>query len=451
MSNFNAKIQDFEKHLENIATFTIKEALKQGASEAEISLGGVTGLNVSSRDCDIENIEFNRDNGMDITVYCNKRRGSASTTDLSENALKQCVNSAINIASFADKDPDCGLCDKDLQCTEFFDLDILFEPDCEPEIAASRAVELEKKAVSLLPLGIKASDGASYSSSVYTNVLANSHDFCHAKSASSFYKGLTFLGESNGHMERGSGYSIARSKEDLFDDDKVIKEALEQTLGKLNPKSVPTGTYNVIFTKGAAVSLWQSLVNAIAGGALYRKSSFLCDSLNQQILPEYVSIKEDPFLKKAFGSASYDNEGVAVRPMSIIENGVLKEYLLSTYSAKKLNMRSNGHCGGIYNWFIDFGTQQVSFEQMLADTSEGLVIDSLMGQGVDLISGNYSRGASGYYFKNGKRIHAVSEITIAGNLKDMFANLKAMADDIDPRFKIKTGSILLPKMTVSGV
>ncbi len=451
MSNFNAKIQEFEKYLENIASFTIREALAQGASEAEISLGGVTGLNVSSRDCDIENIEFNRDNGMDITVYCNKRRGRASTTDLSKEALKQCVCSAINIASFADEDPDCGLCDKALQCTEFPDLDILFEPDSEPETAASYVVELEKKAVAHLPAGIKASDGASYSSNVYTNVFANSQGFCHARSASSFYKGLTLLGESNGHMERGSGYSIARSKEDLYDDDKVIREALDQTLGKLSPKSVPTGTYNVIFTKGAAVSLWQSLVNAIAGGALYRKSSFLCDSINQQILPEFVSIKEDPSLKKTFGSASYDNEGVAVRPMNIVENGVLKEYLLSTYSAKKLKMHSNGHCGGIYNWFIDFGDHQLSFEQMLDNVSEGLVIDNLMGQGIDLISGNYSRGASGYYFKNGKRVHAVSEITIAGNLKDMFCNLQAMADDIDQRFKIKTGSLLLPQMTVSGI
>lgn len=450
MSNFNAKIHAFESQLEESASFAIAEALKNGADEAEIAIGGATGLNVSSRDCDIENIEFNRDNGMDITVFCNKRRGSASTNDLSKEAIKQCIVSAINIASYADEDPDCGLCDKELQCTEFPDLNLLFEPDADPEMAATKAVALEKQAVASLPAAIKASDGASYSSCVYTNVLANSQGFCHAKSASSFYKGLTLLGESDGHMERGSGYSVAREESDLYADDKIIAEALEHTLGKLKPQSVPTGTYNVIFTKGAAVSLWQTLASAIAGGVLYRKTSFLCDSLNQVIVPEFVSIKEDPTLKKAFGSASYDNEGVAVKPLQIISSGILKEYLLSTYSGRKLSMPSNGHSGGIYNWFIDFGENTMSFEQMLDKVGEGLVIDSLIGQGIDLISGNYSRGASGYYFKNGKRVHAVSEITIAGNLKDMFLNLQAMATDIDPRYKIKTGSLLLPPMTVSG-
>lgn len=450
MSNFKAKIHDFEKHLENVAAFAVKHALECGASEAEVSIGGVTGLNVSSRDCDVENIEFNRDNGMDITVYCNKRRGCASTTDLSVDAIKNCVSSAVNIASYADEDPDCGLCEKELQCTKFSDLDVLFEPDSDPEISAKRAVDLEKAATKAMPEKIKASDGASFSSSVYSGVLANSQGFCHARSSSSFYKGLTLLGESSGCMERGSGYSIAREISDLYSDDAIVEEAYRETLDKLDPKAVDTGTYNVIFTKGAAVSLWQSFISAISGGALYRKSSFLCDCLNKQVLPEYVSIKEDPTLKKAFGSALYDNEGVALRPLAIVEQGILRQYLLSTYSAKKLNMHSNGHSGGIYNWFIDFGDNTLDFDEMLSSSKEGLVIDSLMGQGVDIVSGNYSRGASGYYFKNGKRVHAVSEITIAGNLKDMLLNLKYMANDIDPRFKIKTGSLLLPNMTVSG-
>ncbi len=450
MSDYTAKIFEQEQRLCSIANDTVDFALKNGADEVEINIGGVTGINISSRDCDLENIEFNRDNGMDITVFCKKKRGSASTTDLSKKAISDCVLSAINIADYADVDKDAGLCDKELQCQNFLDLDLLFDADLDPEFLAAETVNLEKQAVAELPTLIKSSDGASFSASVGTDVLANSQGFCHARSASTFSKSLTLLGESAGAMERGSGYSISRCFDLLESNQTVIKEALDKTLGKLNPHPVPTGEYSIIFTKGAAVSLWQSLVSAIAGSAVYRKSSFLCNKLGEKILPDFVSIKEDPTLKRAFGSANYDNEGVGVKPLQIVGDGELLEYLLSTYSSRKLNMKSNGHSGGIYNWIIDFKENTVSFDDILKEAKQGLVIDSLMGQGVDLVSGNYSRGASGYFFKDGQRQHAVSQITIAGNLKDMFLDMSLMGNDVDPRYKIKTGSILIPKMTVSG-
>ena len=231
----------------------------------------------------------------------------------------------------------------------------------------------------------------------------------------------------------------------------MTDEAYKKTSGKLGAVSVKTGKYNVIFSRSAVQSLLGNFAQAISGNAIYRRGSFLCDFLGKKVMPQYVSLLEDPFIEGSFGAANCDGEGVRVTKNLLVKDGILQDYLLSSYSARKLKMRTNGHSGGIYNWFLNFDKSHTrSFDDLLKEAGEGLVIDELMGQGADLTSGNYSRGAAGYYFKNGKREYAVSEITVAGNLKDMFLNMALIGNDIDKRYKVQTGSILIPKLTVSG-
>lgn len=448
---FSQDLSAQEDKLKKIASEVVGRAVAAGADECAVTLGGARGLSVSSRDAEVENIEFNRDNGLDLTVYLHHCRGSASTTDLSAGALQECVNSAVAIASYADEDPCAGICDRELLCTDFKDLALVGTLLSNPDKAVSRAVELESLALSQRSGGIRSSDGAGFECTLYTSATANSHGFCAACSSTSCYLGLTLLGEADGRMQRGSGYSVSRSVDGLWSREDIVREAQERTLGKLGARPVKTGRYNVIFSRGAAISLISNLVSAISGGPVYRRMSFLCGALNTQILPEYVSIREDPWIPGGLGSANYDSEGVRTQPAQLVENGVLREYLLSSYSSRKLGMKSNGHAGGIYNWFVEFASPRCcSFDQLLKETGEGLVITELMGQGVDLVSGNYSRGAAGYYFRNGVREYPVEEITIAGNLRDMFAALAKCGTDVDERYKIRCGSLLVPEMSVSG-
>lgn len=450
MSSFKKDLASEESRLENVSSDVVKFALDNGADECEVNIGAVKGLSVSCRDQDIENIEFNRDNGMSITVYKDKRSGAVSTNDLSLESIHEAVLSAINLAKYSDPDPCSGLCDKDLICDSFKDLNLVFENNVDADFAASKALELDKMAEDQKVKGIKKSDGSSFSSYLYTTVISNSNGFTKARSSSSVSADITMLGESDGKMQRASGSSIARSIEDIYTSQRILDEAYEKTLLKLNSRKIATGKYNVIFTRSAVQSLWGSFSSAISGGALYRNRSFLCNYLGKQVLSDKISIYEDPFVLKGLGSRNYDSDGVRVTASDIVKDGMLEQYLLATYSSRKLGLKSNGHASGIHNWYISFKDGTCSFDELLSKAGEGVVVTGLMGQGIDLVSGNYSRGAEGYYFKDGKFVHAVDGITIAGNLKDMFLNMEAMADDFDERYKIQTGSILIPDMTVSG-
>ncbi len=450
MSSFKKDLALDESRLEDIASEVVKFAIAHGADECEVNIGGVKGLSVSCRDQDLENIEFNRDNGMGITVYKNHKSGSVSTNDLSKTSVEDAVLSALNLAKYSDSDPCAGLCDKDLIATEFKDLNLMFDNHVDADYAAGKALELDKMAQEQKKPGIKKSDGSSFSSYLYTTVIANSHGFTKARSSSSVSADITLLGESDGKMQRASGSSIARDITDLYSTQKILDEAFEKTLQKLNSRKISTGKYNVIFSRSAMQSLWGHFASAISGGALYRNRSFLCNHLGKSVLSDKISIHEDPFVIKGLASRNFDSDGVRVSATDIVKDGVLEEYLLATYSSRKLKMKSNGHASGTHNWFVSFNNGTCSFDDLLKDAGEGVVITGLMGQGIDLVSGNYSRGAEGYYFKNGKFEHAVDGITIAGNLKDMFLNMEVMADDFDERYKVHSGSILIPNMTVSG-
>ncbi len=451
MSSFSENIKKTENNLVNLASSVIADAQKCGADESELSIGSGKGISVSCRDADIENIEFNKDKSLQITVYKDKRSGSASTNDLSEKSLHETVLSALNIASYADRDEFSGLCDADLVCRKFKDLNLCFDNGQDTDFAIKNALNLDKMILENPNSNIKKSDGSSFSNSYFTSVIANSLGFSQANSQSIVSCGLTLLGESREKMQRASGMSIARNIDDLYTMDRVFNEALERTLLKLNSRKIKTGIYNVIFTRGAVRSLWGHLFEAISGGHIYRKSSFLLNQLGKKILPDEVTIFEDPFIPKGFASRNYDADGVAVQQSEIVTNGILNEYLLATYSSRKLKLKSNGHASGIHNCFIKFKNQNYTFDELQKNVGEGIVITGLMGQGVNIINGNYSRGAEGYYFKDGEYQYAVDGITVAGNLKDMFLNMTAIANDIDERYSLKTGSIFIPGLSISGL
>ncbi|MGN0909272.1 MAG: metallopeptidase TldD-related protein [Succinivibrio sp.] len=450
MSDFIEGIRKREGELEQTASSTIREILKEGADECSVYIGGTSGLSVSARDGAVENIEFNRGNGLSISVYRGHRRGSSSTTDLRPDAIRRCIESAMTIASFAGQDKCAGVADPELLCREFRDLKVLYPVFQSPDQAASIAVRLDKLGLSHKGGEIRGSDGSYASASVYTGCYADSNGFCHADSSSYCTAGLTLLGERGGAMERGSGFTVSRRVDGLLAPEQIAGEALANTLGRLGPKPVATGPMNVVFAKGAVQSLIGTLAGAISGGALFRRTSFLCDALGKEILPSYVGIHEDPFVLGGLGSDDSDCEGVRSQPMDIVSGGVLKAYLLASYSSRKLGMKSNGHASGIYNWDVSFEGRTLPFDELLGRAGEGIVVEELMGQGTDLASGNYSHGASGYYFKDGRKVHPVAGITIAGNLRDMYRHMEFMSDSFDPRYRVHTGAILVTGMTVSG-
>lgn len=437
--------------LEDKVRQAVALALKGGADECEVVIQGSEGLEVSTRHAEVENIEFNKAAGMEVVVFKDKRRGIATTTDLSAKALADTVEAAIAIAAHTDRDPCAGICEKELLCTGERDLDMVHALLESPDAGIERAAAAERCIISELPQGIKDSDGAGYESILNLRVLGNSHGFCKSSAATYHYTSMTLIGEKDGTMQRGAGYSIARDPAKLGSPKEVAKEALERTLAKLGASQVPTGRYNVIFSRQAALSLWGHLLSAIAGGSVYRKTSFLSGKLNEQIFPDFITLHEDPFIPQGLASFNFDAEGLQVRENDVIKDGILTMYLLSTYTGRKLGMRSNAHAGGMANGFVNADAAHTrDFDEMLREAGEGLVITDLMGQGVDLVSGNYSRGAAGFYFKNGEKVHPVEEITVAGNLKDMFLNLALVGSDRDPRTRLQCGSLLIPDMTVSG-
>ena len=451
MSDFIEGIRKREGELEQIASSTIKAILKEGADQCSVYIGGNSGLSVSSRDGCVENIEFNRGNGLSISVFRGHRRGSSSTTDLRPDAIRRCIESAMSIASFAGEDPCAGVADPELLCRDFRDLKLLYPGFDSPDQAADIAVKLDKLGMEHKGGDIKGSDGSYATASIYTGCFADSNGFCHASSSSYCSAGLTLLGERGGAMERGSGFTVSRRIDSLWEPERIAKEALSNTLGKLGPKRVRTGPMNVVFSKGAVQGLIGTLAGAISGGALFRRTSFLCDALGKEIMPSYVGIREDPFVEGGLGSDDCDGEGVRALPMDVVSGGVLKAYLLATYSSRKLHMKSNGHASGIYNWDVHFGDgRELPFDELLAKAGEGIVVEELMGQGTDLASGNYSHGAAGNYFKDGRKVHPVAGITIAGNLRDMYRRMELMSDSFDPRYRVHTGAILVKGMTVSG-
>ncbi|ELB2780171.1 metalloprotease PmbA [Vibrio alginolyticus] len=429
----------------------VARALKLASAKsdaAEVAITKSTGLSVSTRMGEVENVEFNSDGALGITVYRGQRKGSASTSDLSEAAIEQTVIAALDIAHYTSEDPFAGPAAKEYMVQEIPELD-LFHPDApDPDYAANVAIAAEKEALSYNS-AIKQSDGASYDSHYGVKVYGNSHGLLASYASSRHSTSCCVIGVGqNGEMERDYSYTVARHRDDLWTPETVGRKAAENTVNRLDAQRLKTGQYPIMFAADVATGLIGHLVMAISGGNLYRKSSFLLDHLGKQVLPEWFNISERPHVLRGLASSPFDSEGVYTQDREIITDGVLATYLLTSYAARKMKMTPTGHAGGIHNWYVKSTGQ--NFEQMLKELGTGLLVTEVMGQGVNVVTGDYSRGAAGFWVENGEIQYPVSEITIAGNLKDMFTKIVAVGSDIETRSQIQTGSILLDSMKVAG-
>ncbi|MCS0400925.1 metalloprotease PmbA [Vibrio diabolicus] len=429
----------------------VARALKLASAKsdaAEVAITKSTGLSVSTRMGEVENVEFNSDGALGITVYRGQRKGSASTSDLSEAAIEQTVIAALDIAHYTSEDPFAGPAAKEYMVQEIPELD-LFHPDApDPDYAADVAIAAEKEALSY-DSAIKQSDGASYDSHYGVKVYGNSHGLLASYASSRHSTSCCVIGVGqNGEMERDYSYTVARHRDDLWTPETVGRKAAENTINRLDAQRLKTGKYPIMFAADVATGLIGHLVMAISGGNLYRKSSFLLDHLGKQVLPEWFNISERPHVLRGLASSPFDSEGVYTQDREIITDGVLATYLLTSYAARKMKMAPTGHAGGIHNWYVKSTGQ--NFEQMLKELGTGLLVTEVMGQGVNVVTGDYSRGAAGFWVENGEIQYPVSEITIAGNLKDMFNRIVAVGSDVETRSQIQTGSILLDAMKVAG-
>ncbi|MCR9629819.1 metalloprotease PmbA [Vibrio antiquarius] len=429
----------------------VARALKLASAKsdaAEVAITKSTGLSVSTRMGDVENVEFNSDGALGITVYRGQRKGSASTSDLSEAAIEQTVIAALDIAHYTSEDPFAGPAAKEYMVQEIPELD-LFHPDApDPDYAADVAIAAEKEALSY-DSAIKQSDGASYDSHYGVKVYGNSHGLLASYASSRHSTSCCVIGVGqNGEMERDYSYTVARHRDDLWTPETVGRKAAENTINRLDAQRLKTGKYPIMFAADVATGLIGHLVMAISGGNLYRKSSFLLDHLGKQVLPEWFNISERPHVLRGLASSPFDSEGIYTQDREIITDGVLATYLLTSYAARKMKMAPTGHAGGIHNWYVKSTGQ--NFEQMLKELGTGLLVTEVMGQGVNVVTGDYSRGAAGFWVENGEIQYPVSEITIAGNLKDMFNKIVAVGSDVETRSQIQTGSILLDAMKVAG-
>ncbi|CCE25139.1 metalloprotease PmbA [Methylotuvimicrobium alcaliphilum] len=433
--------------LENLVQSILDEAKLQGATAAEAGLSVDSGLSVTARLGDVETIEHHRDQGLGVTVYFGQRKGSASTTDLSNASIKETVTAACSFARYGSEDPYAGLPEQDWLATEFPDLD-LFHPW---SLAADRAIELAiacEDAARSYSTEITNSEGATVTSHQGIRVLGNSLGFLKGAESSRHSISCAVLGQRGDSMQRDYWYSVARNPDLLEAVDSIGRKAAERTIRRLQGRSLSTRQCPVLYSAEVASSLFGSLIGAISGGNLYRKSSFLLNALDTRIFPEFVHIHEQPYMVGALGSAAFDAEGVKTRARDIVAEGILKDYVLSTYSAKKLGLASTGNAGGVHNLVVDSGTDD--FTGMLKKLGTGLLVTELMGQGVKMVTGDYSRGAAGFWVENGEIQYPVEEITIAGNLKDMFKNLVAVGNDVDYRGNVRTGSVLIERMSIAG-
>jgi PmbA protein len=438
--------KDIEQ-LEQIAQDVLQLAQKKGASAAEVHADIDDGFTVNVRMGDVETIEYHRGDTIGLTVYFGKRKGSVTTSDPSKMALEGAVNAACKIAKFTEFDPYSGLAEADLMAQNIPDLGLFYPWAIDTEQAIKIALKCESYAMNL-NRRIKNTEGVSITTQNDFSVYGNSHGFIGATPCTKHNISCVLLAEENGQKERDYSFTIARDPADLASIEHIATEAVERTIRRLGSRRVKTQKAPVIMEAEVAWSLFANFIAAISGGNLYRKSSFLLDSLSKKIFADHIHIYEDPFLLKALGSAAFDTEGVATQNKDFIKDGVLQSYVLNSYAARKLGMQTTGNAGGVHNCFIKNG--ELSKAELLKKMDRGLLVTELIGQGVNLVTGDYSRGAVGFWVENGQIQFPVAEVTIAGNLRDMFLNLVTVANDVDNRGSIKTGSVLLEEMTIAG-
>ncbi len=436
-------------NLREIARDALAQARKQGASDCEVEISEGYGQTVTVRKGEVENIEYNRDKGLGVTVYSGQKKGYASSSDLSAQAVRDAVEKALTIARFTASDDAAGLADPSLivRAGEIKDLDLYHPWDLPVEKAITLATECEAAAFKL-DKRISNSEGASVSCQAGQFVSANSAGFMGGFSSTRQSMYCAVIAEQAGRMQRDDWYVQTRAARDLPKPAAVGDYAGRRTLARLKSRKIGTRQAPVLFEAPIAGGLIGHFVAAVSGGSLYRKSSFLPDSLGKRVFSENVNLREEPHLKKALSSSYFDDDGVATRPRSVVSKGIVDGYFLSSYSARKLGMQSTGNAGGNHNLILAPGT--LDLDGMLREMGTGLLVTEVMGQGVNMVTGDYSRGAAGYWVQNGKIAYPVEEITIAGNLRDMFLDFAAIGSDVLVRGSRSCGSILIGNMTIAG-
>lgn len=425
----------------------LAHAKKLGATSAEASMSRTRGLSVETRHGEVETVEFNQDGGLGISLYFGQRKGSASTADLSPEALKRTVEAAADIARYTSEDPHAGVAEA--AWLEFSppDLDLFYPESIGTEQAIALCASAEDAAFAQ-DSRITNSEGASFSTHQGLKVYGNSHGQLVGYPSSRHSFSCVVIGEQDEDMQRDYSFTVARRYADLLDPKQIGREAALETVARLGARKVATQKVPVIFRADIASGLFGHLVSAISGGSIYRKSSFLLDKVGTQIMASNLTITELPHLKQALASSPFDSEGVKTRDLVVIDKGVLNTYLTTSYSARKLGMASTGHAGGIHNWLVQHGNDDLA--ALCKQMGKGLLVTELMGQGVNTVTGDYSRGASGFWVEHGEIQFPVAEITIAGNLADMFMNIVAIGNDVDRRGGVLTGSVLISQMQVAG-
>ena len=445
--NLTALLKSQEQTLRDAVSFAIETAQKAGAT-AEVGVTKVSGLSVSTRLQEIENVEFTNDGALGISVYLGQQKGNASTSDLSEEAIKNTVEAALAIAKYTSPDDCTGLADKELMAFEAPDLALYHGASVDVEQATKLALEAEKAALEY-DEKIVNSNGASFNSHTGVRVYGNTHGMLQSYLSSRYSLSCSVIGGELDQLENDYEYTVSREFDALSSADWVGQNCAKKVIARLNPQKLTTREVPVIFLNDVATGLISHLTGAISGGSLYRKSSFLLDHLGKQVLPDWFQISERPHLLRRLASTPFDSEGVRTQDLEIIQDGVLQTYLLTSYSGRKMGMQSTGHAGGIHNWLVKPNLTG-GLTALLRQMGTGLLVTDVMGQGVNIVTGDYSRGAAGFWVENGEIQYPVAEITIAGQLQDMLKNIVAVADDVEHRSNIQTGSILLDKMKISG-
>lgn len=436
-----------EKVYLNAVSQMLDFAKQAGATAAEVGLLAAQGLNVTTRMGNVETLEFSRDKSLAITVYRDKQKGSASTTDLSSQSLKDTVEAAIHLAKLTQSDPFAGLAEKEEMAFGYEDCDLYHPWQLDVREAIALAKQCEESALQFHPKIVN-SEGATVSSNQSYHVYANSHGFIGHYPSSSHHLSCSVIGEENKNLERDYDYTISRIPSLLEKADGVGKNTAQKVLARLGGRKIATQKAPVLFHSNIASGLIGYLISALFGRMHFRKTTFLLDSLGKQVLPAFFQIDERPHLPAGLASSPFDSDGVRTMPKDIIQNGVVKSYILSAYSARKLGMANTGNAGGSHNLFVK--TSQDNYEALIRKMDKGLIVTELMGQGVNLVNGNYSRGATGFWVENGEIQYPVHEITIAGNLKDMLRHIVSVGNDVDARHAIQTGSILIEEMMLAG-
>lgn len=435
------------QRLSGVAEALLAQARAAGASQAEVTCNEDIGLAVNVRMGEVDTVEATRDRGIAVTVYFGQRKGSASTADLREDSLAATVAQACAIARHTEHDPAAGLADAELMARVQREFDGWHPAPFDADRAIDLALACEQAGRDLDPR-IANSDGASANANASLSVYANSHGFLGAERGTSYSIGCALIAGQGDAMQRDSWYTVALAQDDLEPAAQVGRKAAERTLARLAPRQLPTGEVPVLFAAEMARSLVGSYIGAVSGGALYRKASFLLDSVGTRVFPDWFGIDELPFLPRGLRSAAFDAEGVATRESPLVRGGIVQRYVLGSYSARKLGLASTANAGGVHN--LQVHANAGGLEALVRGMGRGLLVTELMGQGVNPITGDYSRGAAGFWVEDGAVAYPVDGITIAGNLKAMYAAIEAVGDDVDPRSHVRCGSILVGRMTVAG-